>query len=194
MCVCTLRSCVRWILYWYAYPSGCYFFHVLLSKVLWWHFSLQLAYCGSLDVQRRGGQHGADAFLSEDKEPLHHPLFFSSLLSFQLSSAAHQSGALHMKRAPVFMPRKLAYRRPSPTHFTKTPSHLCHVREGRPSSAGSPLFLSSLFSSVSDCHGFQPLKLWLWREEEGEERVGQGEDQSKPDKKKERVNKKKWGG
>lgn len=43
------------------------------------------------------------------------------------------------EKSPVFMPRKLAYRHPSPTHFTKTP--LTSVREGRPSSAGSPLFL-----------------------------------------------------
>lgn len=66
-------------------------------------FLSRLAHCGSLGVaeeRRRGGQHGADAFLSGDKGPLRHPLFSSPLRSLQLSSAAHQSGALHMKRAP----------------------------------------------------------------------------------------------
>lgn len=86
-------------------------------------------------------------------------LLFSALLPAFIGRASKWRSAY--EKGPVFMPHKLAYRRPSPTHFTKTPSHLCHVREGRPSSAGSPLFLSSLFSSFSDCHGFQPLKLWL---------------------------------
>ncbi len=61
------------------------------------------AHCGRLGIaeeRRRGGQHGADAFLSGDKEPLRHPLFSSPPHSLQLSSAAHQSGVLHMKRAP----------------------------------------------------------------------------------------------
>ncbi len=66
-------------------------------------FLSRLAHCGRLGIaeeRRRGGQRGADAFLSGDKEPLRHPLFSSPLRSLQLSSAAHQSGALHMKRAP----------------------------------------------------------------------------------------------
>lgn len=63
-----------------------------------------LAYYGRGDEDRRGGEEerrasGADAFLSGDKGPLRHPLFSSPPHSLQLSSAAHQSGALHMKRA-----------------------------------------------------------------------------------------------
>lgn len=52
--------------------------------------------------RERGGQRRADAFLSEDKGPLRHPLLSSALLSSPSSfhRPPHQSGALHMKRAP----------------------------------------------------------------------------------------------
>ena len=142
------------------------------------------AHCGSLGVaeeRRRGGQRGADAFLSGDKEPLRHPLFSSPRRSPPAFIGRASKWRSAYEKGPVFMPRKLAYRRPSPTHFTKTPSHLCHVREGRPSSAGSPpfFFLSSLFSSFSARRAFQPLKLLLRREEEEEkEEGGEGEDRS----------------
>ena len=108
------------------------------------------AHCGSLGVaeeRRRGGQRGADAFLSGDKEPLRHPLFSSPRRSPPAFIGRASKWRSAYEKGPVFMPRKLAYRRPSPTHFTKTPSHLCHVREGRPSSAGSPPFFFSAPSS-----------------------------------------------
>lgn len=148
------------------------FFHVLFSKVLWWHFSLS---AGPLWEPRksRGEEERRAAWsrclLVRGQRTPPSP---SLLLSFALSPAfigRASKWRSAYEKGPVFMPRKLAYHRPSPTHFTKTPSHLCHVREGRPSSAGSPLFLSSLFSSFSARRAFQPLKLWLWGEKEGEE-------------------------
>lgn len=95
-------------------PSGCFFyfffsfFWIFLPMFCLLRcsddtFLSALAHCGSpgaAEERRRGGQRGADAFLSGDKEPLRHPLFSSPPRSLQLSSAAHQSGALHMKRAP----------------------------------------------------------------------------------------------
>lgn len=107
---------------------------------------------GAFGAARRGGDEGSLEQMPScprDKEPLRHPLFSFPLRSFQLSSAAHQSSALHMKRAPVFMPRKLAYRAPPRLISQKTPSHLCHVSEARPSSARSPFFFPALSSPLS---------------------------------------------
>uniref|UniRef100_A0AAV2IXE2 Uncharacterized protein n=1 Tax=Knipowitschia caucasica TaxID=637954 RepID=A0AAV2IXE2_KNICA len=56
-------------------------------------------------------------------------------LSVSLSLGFHRPrikvDALHMKGSSVFMPRKLAYRRPSPTMRQKQASHLWQGRRSR---------------------------------------------------------------
>lgn len=63
------------------------------------------------------------------------------------------------EKDPVFMPRKLAYRRPPPPRLiSQKHPHICATsREGRPSSAGSLPFLSALASLSPLTVPFSPL-------------------------------------
>lgn len=145
-------------------------FDVLFSTVLWWHF------CGDPWCSRGGGgggggEEGSVKQMPSSQETKDPSVTLSSSALLRAPSSFHRPRikvALCIWKGPRLHATQISLSPPpsSPTHFTKTPSHLCHVPWRKALICRvSPLSLGSRFS-FSAHRAIQPLKLWLWRKKE----------------------------
>lgn len=110
----------------------------------WWHLCLSAVPSAGASVkQKRGGQRGTNAPLAPGQRA---PPSLSPPLSSSFHRLCIKVALCIWKGFPLYTTQISL----SPPRLTsqKTLSHLCHVREGRPSSAGLPHF-SQLFLLLS---------------------------------------------
>lgn len=158
ICVCvrslSLRSCVRWILYWYAYPSGCFFFFFISCFLRCSDDTFPFNWPIVGASMYRGGEEGSVEQMPSCQRTKNPSVTLSSPL-LAAPSSFHRPRikvALCIWKGPRLYATQISLSPALPDSFHKKHPHICatSVKEG-PHLQGLPFFsaLSSPLSQIA---------------------------------------------